>query len=148
MCLARSSPTVLTWFTDASSSGLQHRHSGTLMLSGASTPSKPRSEDRPPTERTSKRGAMRAVYIERFGEPDVLTYGDRPDPVPAADEVLIDVAAASVNAADWKQRTGSHADLAFPHILSRDVSGTVACVPRAVVEHVGAPCYGTDGICE
>src|SRR5918994_7337102 len=41
MCLARSSPTVLTWFTDASSSGLHHHHSGTLMPPGASTPSKP-----------------------------------------------------------------------------------------------------------
>ena len=71
---------------------------------------------------------MKAVYIDRFGQPDVLTYGDRPDPVPAADEVLIEVAAASVNAADWKQRRGSYPDLAFPHILGRDVSGTVAAV--------------------
>src|SRR5215218_2988547 len=37
MCLARSSPTVLTWFTDASWSGLQHPHSGTPRPSGAST---------------------------------------------------------------------------------------------------------------
>ena len=37
MCLARSSPTVLTWFTDASASDLQHHHSGTLRPSGAST---------------------------------------------------------------------------------------------------------------
>src|SRR5215208_6349646 len=41
MCLARSSPTVLTWFTDASWSGLQHPHSGTPRPSGASTPSGP-----------------------------------------------------------------------------------------------------------
>src|SRR5829696_2560548 len=41
MCLARSSPIVLTWFTAASSSGLQHPYSGTLMPSGASTPSRP-----------------------------------------------------------------------------------------------------------
>src|SRR5215212_2422812 len=41
MYLARSSPTVLTWFMDASSSDLQHHHSGTLMPSGASTPSGP-----------------------------------------------------------------------------------------------------------
>ena len=40
---------------------------------------------------------MKAVYIERFGGPEVLTYGDVPDPVPAEDEILIDVAAASVN---------------------------------------------------
>lgn len=75
---------------------------------------------------------MKAVYIERFGGPEVLTYGDRPDPIPAADEVLIDVAAASVNAADWKQRRGSDAEIAFPHILGRDVSGTVAAVGDGV----------------
>jgi NADPH:quinone reductase-like Zn-dependent oxidoreductase len=75
---------------------------------------------------------MKAVYIERFGGPEVLTYGDLPDPVPAEDEVLIDVAAASVNAADWKQRLGSYADLDFPHILGRDVSGTVAAIGAGV----------------
>jgi NADPH:quinone reductase-like Zn-dependent oxidoreductase len=75
---------------------------------------------------------MKAVYIERFGGPKVLTYGDVPDPVPAADEVLIDVAAASVNAADWKQRLGSYADLRLPHSLGRDVSGTVAAIGAAV----------------
>jgi len=75
---------------------------------------------------------MKAVYIERFGGPEVLTYGDVPDPVPSDDEVLIEVAAASVNAADWKQRLGSYADLVFPHILGRDVSGTVAAVGAAV----------------
>jgi NADPH:quinone reductase-like Zn-dependent oxidoreductase len=64
---------------------------------------------------------MKAVYIEQFGGPEVLTYGDMPDPSPTEDEILIDVAAASVNAADWKQRRGSYADLNLPHILGRDV---------------------------
>src|SRR3954451_16099179 len=43
MYLARSSPTVLTWFMDASLSGLQRPHSGTPRPPGASTPSQPRS---------------------------------------------------------------------------------------------------------
>ena len=77
---------------------------------------------------------MKAVYIERFGGPEVLTYGDVPDPLPAEDEVLIDVTAASVNAADWKQRLGSYADLDLPHILGRDVSGTVAAIGPAVTD--------------
>src|SRR5215213_7718022 len=42
MYLARSSPTVLTWFMDASLSGLQRPHSGTPRPPGASTPSQPR----------------------------------------------------------------------------------------------------------
>src|SRR5215218_789131 len=41
MYLARSSPTVLTWFMDASSSGPQRPHSGTPRPPGASTPSQP-----------------------------------------------------------------------------------------------------------
>src|SRR3954465_10834749 len=41
MYLARSSPTVLTWFMDASSIGLQRPHSGTPRPPGASTPSQP-----------------------------------------------------------------------------------------------------------
>src|SRR3954467_401555 len=41
MYLARSRPTVLTWFMDASSSGLQRPHSGTPRPPGASTPSQP-----------------------------------------------------------------------------------------------------------
>src|SRR3954452_5060926 len=41
MYLARSSPTVLTWFMDASSSGLQRPHSGTPRPPGVSTPSQP-----------------------------------------------------------------------------------------------------------
>src|SRR3954463_6937620 len=41
MYLARSSPTVLTWFMDASLSDLQHPHSGTPRPPGAFTPSRP-----------------------------------------------------------------------------------------------------------
>jgi NADPH:quinone reductase-like Zn-dependent oxidoreductase len=47
---------------------------------------------------------MKAVFIERFGGPDVLRYGDLPDPVAGAGEVVIDLVAASVNGADWKMR--------------------------------------------
>ena len=32
---------------------------------------------------------MKAVYIERFGGPEVLQFGDLPDPVAAAGEVVI-----------------------------------------------------------
>jgi NADPH:quinone reductase-like Zn-dependent oxidoreductase len=75
---------------------------------------------------------MKAVYIERCGGPEVLIYGDMPDPVPAADEVLIDVAAASVNATDWKARAGGYAKIPFPHIMGRDLSGTVSGVGKDV----------------
>lgn len=77
---------------------------------------------------------MKAVYFEQHGAPEVLRYGDRPDPVPAAGEVLVDVACASINAADWKVRAGTGAApvTAFPHILGRDFSGVVATLGSGV----------------
>jgi len=75
---------------------------------------------------------MKAVYIERCGGPEVLIYGDMPDPAPAADEVLIDIAAASVNATDWKARASGYAKIPFPHIMGRDLSGTVSGVGKDV----------------
>lgn len=76
---------------------------------------------------------MKAAYIEGFGGPEVLTYGDLPDPLPpAAGEVIVDVAAASVNGADWKVRAGQYADAKFPLVLGRDFSGTVAAIGAGV----------------
>jgi NADPH:quinone reductase-like Zn-dependent oxidoreductase len=75
---------------------------------------------------------MKAVYIERCGGPEVLIYGDMPDPVPAANELLIDIAAASVNATDWKARASGYAKIPFPHIMGRDLSGTVSSVGKDI----------------
>jgi len=69
---------------------------------------------------------LKACYFRAFGGPEVLEYGDLPDPVPAANELLIDVHAASINAADWKMRRGNYGPQPFPHILGRDFSGVVA----------------------
>ena len=62
---------------------------------------------------------MKAVFIERHGGPEVLKYGELPDPVPNAGEIVADVHAASVNAADWKVRTGGslYVQAQFPHVL-------------------------------
>jgi NADPH:quinone reductase-like Zn-dependent oxidoreductase len=69
---------------------------------------------------------MKAVRMHTHGGPGVLVLEDVPDPVPAAGEVLVSIRAASVNAADWKVRSGiSPVTLAFPHILGRDFSGVV-----------------------
>lgn len=51
---------------------------------------------------------MRAVEISQFGPPEVLTLAERPDPVAAAGEVLINVAAAGVNRPDVIQRLGKY----------------------------------------
>jgi putative PIG3 family NAD(P)H quinone oxidoreductase len=51
---------------------------------------------------------MRAVEISQFGPPDVLKIVERPDPFPAAGEILIHVAAAGVNRPDIIQRYGKY----------------------------------------
>ena len=69
---------------------------------------------------------MKASFFRRFGGPEVLEYGELPDPVPAAGEVLVEIHAASINAADWKMRGGHYgAAVKFPHVPGRDFSGVV-----------------------
>jgi NADPH:quinone reductase-like Zn-dependent oxidoreductase len=87
---------------------------------------------------------MKAVYIERHGGPEELKYGDLPDPVAGAGEVVVDVHAASVNGADWKVRAGgSYNPAHFPHILGRDFSGVVSAVGASVTDfRAGDPVFG------
>jgi NADPH:quinone reductase-like Zn-dependent oxidoreductase len=78
---------------------------------------------------------MKAAYIERQGGPEVLQYGEMPDPVARPGEVVVDIVAASVNGADWKVREGKAGKLArFPYILGRDFSGTVSAVGEGVTD--------------
>ena len=51
---------------------------------------------------------MKAIEISRVGGPEVLTLVDRPNPAPAAGEVLIAVDAAGVNRPDLMQRQGHY----------------------------------------
>ena len=70
---------------------------------------------------------MKACFLRRYGSPEVLEYGELPDPAPGAGEVLIEIHAASVNAADWKMRAGQYgAAVSFPHVPGRDFSGVIA----------------------
>jgi NADPH:quinone reductase-like Zn-dependent oxidoreductase len=88
---------------------------------------------------------MKAVYLERFGGPEVLQYGDLPDPVAGPGEVVIDVAGASVNAADWKFRSGQyarHSGAKFPLIPGRDFSGSVSAVGGGVDLKIGDAVFG------
>ena len=69
---------------------------------------------------------MKACFFRKYGGPEVLEYGDLPDPVPAPGEVLVGIRAASINAADWKMRAGSYGGaISFPHVPGRDFSGVV-----------------------
>src|ERR1700736_3711830 len=76
---------------------------------------------------------MKAAFIERHGGPEVLKYGDMPDPVAGSGQVVVDIAAASVNGADWKGGDGKSGQLSsFPYILGRDFSGVVSAVGEGV----------------
>src|ERR1700741_1569105 len=87
---------------------------------------------------------MKAALIERDGGPEVLKFGDMPDPVAASREVVIDIVAASINGADWKVREGKSNQLSrFPYILGRDFSGVVSAVGDGVADlRVGDEVFG------
>ena len=78
---------------------------------------------------------MKAAFIERHGGPEVLKFGEMPDPVAAPGEVVVDIVAASVNGADWKVRDGKSGQLSrFPYILGRDFSGVISAVGEGVTD--------------
>ncbi|MEW5847623.1 MAG: NADP-dependent oxidoreductase [Myxococcota bacterium] len=78
---------------------------------------------------------MKAIVIDAFGGADKLHPAELPSPNPAAGEVLVEIAATSVNPVDWKIREGKLARM-FPHhfplIPGWDAAGTVAAVGSAV----------------
>src|SRR3954449_13455445 len=70
---------------------------------------------------------MRAVTISEPGGPEVLGWGEVPDPVCGAGEVIIDVAATAVNRADLLQRQGHYPPPdGASDIIGLECSGTVA----------------------
>ena len=78
---------------------------------------------------------MKAIVIHAYGGPEVLSYEDCPDPVAGPGEVLVRVAASSVNPFDFKVRSGAMKDfipLTFPAILGLDIAGTVESVGPGV----------------
>jgi NADPH:quinone reductase-like Zn-dependent oxidoreductase len=88
---------------------------------------------------------MKAVLLTGHGGPEMLRYGDAPDPIAGPGEVVVDIHAASVNAADYKVRrgTGRSSDIRFPHILGRDFSGMVSALGAGVADlAVGDAVFG------
>ena len=80
---------------------------------------------------------MKAVVYTRYGPPGVLRLTDVPTPVPKANEVLVRVAAVSVNRSDWETLRGTplYSRIGGPfrprhHILGSDIAGKVQAVGR------------------
>ncbi len=78
---------------------------------------------------------MKAIVARQYGGPEVLKFEDYPDPVAGAGEVLVRVAATSVNPIDYKRRAGFTKDfypINFPGLIGVDVAGTVVNVGPGV----------------
>ena len=78
---------------------------------------------------------MKAIVVHQYGGPEVLKFEDYPDPVPGPGEVLVRVAASSVNPIDYKRRAGLTKDfypMQFPGLIGVDVAGTVAKIGPGV----------------
>ncbi|MDA8345493.1 MAG: zinc-binding dehydrogenase [Thermaerobacter sp.] len=91
---------------------------------------------------------MRAMVIDRFGGPEVFQEREVPRPAAGPGEVLVRVAATSVNPVDAKIRAaGAWAGITPPAVLGYDVSGTVEeAGPGVASLRIGEEVYFTPEI--
>ena len=78
---------------------------------------------------------MQAIGFKRYGSADVLELLELPRPAIALDDVLIRVAAASVNPADWRIRSGQFRFVMrqkLPFVPGSDVAVVMEAVGSAV----------------
>ncbi|MGY1717125.1 NAD(P)H-quinone oxidoreductase [Geodermatophilus sp. SYSU D01106] len=76
---------------------------------------------------------MRAVTTSGPGGPEVLGWGEVPDPVAGPGEVVVDVAATAVNRADLLQRAGNYPPpRGASEVLGLECSGIVSEVGEGV----------------
>ncbi len=86
-----------------------------------------------------REATVRAIVHDRYGPPEVLRAEDVPTPTPAAGQVLVKVAAVSINLSDWETLLGSPAyariaGLRRPRrrVLGSDIAGRVVAVGDGV----------------
>jgi NADPH:quinone reductase-like Zn-dependent oxidoreductase len=78
---------------------------------------------------------MKAIVVHQYGGPEVLKFEEYPDPVAGPGEVVVRVAASSVNPKDYKRRAGKTQDfdpIKFPGLIGMDVAGTVLALGSGV----------------
>jgi NADPH:quinone reductase-like Zn-dependent oxidoreductase len=89
---------------------------------------------------------MWALQFTEYGEPEVITLGEAPEPHAGPGQIRIAVRAASVNAIDWKVRSGLYAQgkpLEGTGYLGFDAAGVVDEVGEGVTDvAVGDDVFG------
>jgi len=76
---------------------------------------------------------MKAIRAHSFGEADVLQLDTIDDPVPGANELVVDIKAAGVNPADTYMRGGAYAIVPeLPYIPGGDAAGIVSSIGKDV----------------
>ena len=78
---------------------------------------------------------MQAMVLDQFGGPEVLHMAEIERPEATPGQVVIQVAYASVNPADWKAREGwlaQYFQYQFPFVVGFDAAGVVAAVGEGV----------------
>lgn len=83
---------------------------------------------------------MHALQFTKTGDLASLQRVELPDPVPAADEVLVEVRAAGLNPSDVKNVLGRFPYTTLPRVPGRDFAGVVVKGPQALL---GQSVWGT-----
>lgn len=73
---------------------------------------------------------MKAAYYESFNGP--ITIAQLPDPVPAANEVIIQVKATGLCRSDWHGWQGHDADIHLPHVPGHELAGVIVETGRDI----------------
>ncbi|MBI1248486.1 zinc-binding dehydrogenase [bacterium] len=89
---------------------------------------------------------MKAAYFEETGPPEVIQYGDLPQPEPGEGQVLVKVGAAALNPIDTYLRNGANYwELPKPFVTGSDLAGTIESVgPGSKRLMVGQRVWGTN----
>ncbi len=76
---------------------------------------------------------MKCVFYQNHGGIDVLEYGDRPDPKPGHDQVVVRLHSASLNHLDiWVREGWPGLKLPLPHIPGADGAGEIESLGEGV----------------
>jgi len=78
---------------------------------------------------------LKAVFFHQHGGPEVLAFGDLPEPSPGPGQVLVRLRAAALNRLDlWTRQGWAGLKLEMPHIPGADGAGEIASIGVGVVD--------------